>query len=140
MAAPPVPVEAPAPEPREHGPADLEHLTRLWTQVLELLEREAPPTRGFLDGSRPMRVEDGALDVAVTSAMRASMLGRIEHRERVRGAVRTVSGHDLTVDFVPGEAVPETAPERPAEPRDHESLLEELKTMFGAVEEDGDRT
>ena len=31
-------------------------------------------------------------------------------------------------------------PERPVEPKDHETLLDELKTMFGAVEEGGDRT
>jgi len=80
------------------------------------------------------------MEVAVTSAMRASMLGRQEHRERVRGAVRTVSGHTLTIDFVAGEAPVQTIPERPVEPKDHETLLDELKTMFGAVEEGGDRT
>jgi DNA polymerase III subunit gamma/tau len=133
---PPAPASAVA-----QGPADLEHMTRLWTQVLEVLEREAPSTRGFLDGSRPERVEDGEMIVAVTSTTRASMLARPENRERVRVAVLAVSGHELTVDFVPGEAPPPSpTPEHPVAPRDHEALLEELKTMFGAVEEGGDRT
>ncbi|MGE4031836.1 MAG: hypothetical protein AB7I08_16555, partial [Thermoleophilia bacterium] len=121
-------------------PADLEHMERLWTQVLELLERDAPPTRGFLDGSRPARVGGGILEVTVTSPMRAGMLGRPEHRERVRAAVRTVSGHELTIDFEAGDAPLERAPAAPPAPKDHEALFDELKTMFGAVEEGGDRT
>jgi DNA polymerase III subunit gamma/tau len=108
--------------------------------VLELLERESPPTRGFLDGSRPTRVGGGTMEVAVTSPMRAGMLARPEHRERVRAAVRTVSGHELTIDFEAGEAPAEAAPAHRAPPRDHEALFDELKTMFGAVEEGGDRT
>ena len=149
-AAPPAP-EPPAPEPEalappaahepvhEPTPADLEHFDRLWTQVLDLLERETPPTRGFLDGSRPTRVDEGALEVTVTSAMRADMLGRHEHRERVRNAVATVSGRNLAIDFVAGAP---RAPEEsePPPPRDQEALLEEFKTMFRAVEEDGERT
>ena len=68
------------------------------------------------------------------------MLGRHEHRERVRNAVATVSGRNLAIDFVAGDpAGPRGAPSRPA-PRDHEALLEEFKTMFRAVEEDGERT
>jgi hypothetical protein len=131
---------APAPEPiHEPTPADLEHFERLWTQVLDLLERETPPTRGFLDGSRPTRVDEGALEVTVTSAMRADMLGRHEHRERVRTAVATVSGRNLAVDFVAG--APSAADEGEAPPpRDQEALLEEFKAMFRAVEEDGERS
>ncbi len=135
-APPPAPVAPPVPT----GPADVEHMERLWTQVLELLERDAPPTRGFLDGSRPTRVAGGILEVTVTSPMRAGMLGRPEHRERVRTAVRTVSGHELTIDFEAGDAPLEQAPATPPPPKDHEALFDELKTMFGAVEEGGDRT
>ena len=133
---------APAPEPAyEPTPADLEHFERLWTQVLDILERETPPTRGFLDGSRPTRVDEGALEVTVTSAMRADMLGRHEHRERVRAAIATVSGRELAIDFVAGAPAPHGAESsEPAPPRDQEALLEEFKTMFRAVEEDGERT
>lgn len=138
---PPAPVAA-APEPvHEPAPADLEHFARLWSQVLDILERETPPTRGFLDGSRPTRVEDGALEVTVTSKMRADMLGRHEHRERVQAAVVTVSGRTMAVEFLAGAA--EARSDEPSEaspPKDQEALLEEFKTMFRAVEEDGERT
>ena len=142
-APPPPAAEAPPPPPpepvHEPTPADLEHFDRLWTQVLDLLERETPPTRGFLDGSRPTRVDESGLEVTVTSAMRADMLGRHEHRERVRTAVATVSGRNLAIDFVAGAPpAPESSEPRP--PRDQEALLEEFKTMFRAVEEDGERT
>jgi hypothetical protein len=57
----------------------------------------------------------------------------------VRTAVATVAGRDLAIDFVAG--APRAAePSQPAPPRDQEALLEEFKTMFRAVEEDGERT
>ena len=109
--------------------------------VLDLLEREAPPTRGFLDGSRPTAVDEGSLEVTVTSAMRAEMLGGSEHRERVAEAVASVAGRRMEIRFVAGAPVPhDPGPEEPPEPRDDETLLEEFKTMFRAVEEDGERT
>jgi DNA polymerase III subunit gamma/tau len=137
-AAEPVPVEEPVHEP---APADLEHFARVWSQVLDVLEREAPPTRGFLDGSRPAQVDEAALEVAVGSPVRAEMLARPEHRERVRTAVATVTGRTLAVDFVAGEPAghddhDDPGPERP---RDDEALLEEFKSMFQAVEEGGRR-
>ncbi len=136
--APPEPVPAPVHAP---APADLEHFARLWSQVLDILERETPPTRGFLDGSRPTRVGEASLEVTVTSKMRADMLGRHEHRERVQAAVATVSGRTMVVNFLAGAAEPHSAePSEPAAPRDQEALLEEFKTMFRAVEEDGERT
>ncbi|MBJ7454910.1 MAG: hypothetical protein JHC74_02520, partial [Thermoleophilia bacterium] len=126
----------PAPPPREMAPADLDHFERLWTQVLEILEREAPPTRGFLDGSRPTRVDEDSLEVTVTSRVRADMLGRHEHRERVRNAVATVSGRRLAVDFQAGAALPEDPGSAgPEAPRDDEALLREFKSMFRAVED-----
>jgi DNA polymerase-3 subunit gamma/tau len=137
--APYDPFAAPPPEPsRDLAPADLDHFERLWTQVLDILERETPPTRGFLDGSRPTRVDNESLEVTVTSRVRADMLGRHEHRERVRNAVATVSGRRLAVDFQAGAALPEDRPAggTPA-PRDDEAILEEFKTMFRAVEEGG---
>lgn len=127
-----------APPPRELAPADLEHFERLWTQVLDILERETPPTRGFLDGSRPTRVDEDSLEVTVTSPVRADMLGRHEHRERVRNAVVVVSGRRLAIDFQAGAAQAEDpGPSGPPAPRDDEALLQEFKTMFRAVEEGG---
>jgi hypothetical protein len=129
-------VPAPAAGP---APADLEHFTRLWSQILDVVEREAPSTRGFLDGSRPSRVDDSSLEVTVTSAMRASMLGTRDNRERVRAAVASVSGRTMGVEFVAGaaEAGQDDDPGREGPPLDDEALLEEFKAMFRAVEEGG---
>ena len=66
---------APPTAAREAARPDLEHFARLWSQILDVLEREAPPTRGFLDGSRPTRVDESSLEVTVTSAMRARCWG-----------------------------------------------------------------
>jgi hypothetical protein len=71
----------------------------------------------------------------VTSRIRADMLGRPENRDRVRGAIETVSGRALAVDFQAGEPAPAATEPETAGPRDDESLLEEFKTMFSAVEE-----
>ena len=136
--APPRATPEPAPEPvappaHEPIPADLEHARRVWSQVLDALERDAPPTRGLLDGSRPAEVDERSLAVAVGSSFRADMLGRPEHRERVRIAVEAVSGRALAVEFVTGDAP--AADEEEAPPLDDDSLLAEFKSMFSAVEE-----
>ena len=135
--APPPPV----PDPRaEMVEVDLAHLDRLWPRVLEALERDAPPTRGFLDGSRPATVDERTLVVTVTSPMRAEMLGKPEHRERVRAAVEAVVGRPLELEFEAGApAGPEAEGSRAPAPRDDDALLEDLKTMFSAVEEGGER-
>ena len=74
--------------------------------------------------------------MTVTSRVRADMLGRHEHRERVRNAVATVSGRRLAVDFQAGAALPESpASAGPEAPRDDEALLREFKSMFRAVED-----
>jgi hypothetical protein len=114
-------------------PADLEHAQRVWSQVLDALERDAPPTRGMLDGSRPAEIDERRLVVSVTSALRADMLGRPEHRERVRIAVESVAGRPLAVDFAAGAATAEEPDEEAA--LDDDSLLAEFKSMFSAVEE-----
>ncbi len=139
--APEAPVPAPAADPpAEAVEMDLAHLDRLWPRVLEALERDAPPTRGFLDGSRPAAVDDRALQVTVTSPMRAEMLGKPEHRERVRAAVEAVVGRPLEVEFEAGAPpTPDAQGSRAPAPRDDDALLEDLKTMFSAVEEGGER-
>jgi DNA polymerase III subunit gamma/tau len=129
--AEPSPAEPPAHEPI---PADLDHARRVWSQVLDALERDAPPTRGLLDGSGPAEIDERRLVVSVNSGLRADMLGRPEHRERVRMAVESVAGRPLVVEFAAGAAPPEE-PGEEAPPLDDDSLLAEFKSMFSAVEE-----
>ena len=136
--APPAPEatpEPPAPPAHAPMPADLEHAQRVWSQVLDALERDAPPTRGLLDGSRPAQIDERALAVAVTSPLRADMLGRPEHRERVRIAVETVAGRPLAVEFLAGAEAPRGDDQEEAPPLDDDALLAEFKSMFSAVEE-----
>ena len=131
----PRPPRRPGPHgPTEPMPADLEHAQRVWSQVLDALERDAPPTRGLLDGSRPAEIDERRLVVAVTSPLRADMLGRPEHRERVRIAVESVAGRPLALEFAAGAAPPEE-PADDAPALDDDSLLAEFKSMFSAVEE-----
>ena len=79
--------------------------------------------------------------MTVTSAMRAAMLGGRDHRGRVQDAVASVAGRRMEVAFVAGASeTQDPGPESAAEPRDDETLLEEFKTMFRAVEEDGERS
>jgi DNA polymerase III subunit gamma/tau len=133
------PEPAPAPEPSPHAPVvvDLEHLQRLWPQVMAELEREAPPVHGFLDGSEVTEVDDGAITVGVPSAMRVDMLAKPEHRRRVVAAVAALAGRPLEVAFT---AIAPRAPERGSSvgerpPEDHERLVQDVKSMFNAVEE-----
>ena len=72
-------------------------------------------------------------------------------RRHARAATSTASGcappsrrcraATLAIDFVAGApARPRRRASEPPPPRDQEALLEEFKTMFRAVEEDGERT
>jgi len=134
----PPPAVAERPESPPRGvPADVEHLQRLWPQVLDALERDAPPTRGLLDGSRPAGVDEDSLRVTVTSALRADMLAKAEHRERVAAAVEAVAGRGLRPEFEPGGPLEAEAGGPPTTRPDGDTLLEEFKTMFNAVEEGG---
>jgi len=139
----PAPAPAPAPVSAGETPLDLDHFRRIWSQVLDTLERDAPPLRGFLDGSHPDGVDESELLVAVTSAVRASMLDNPDNRRRVGDAVERVTGHRLAVRFAAtataAPAEPPVAPGRRESPPDGDALLHEVKTMFNAVEEGGDR-
>ena len=77
------------------------------------------------------------MTVGVPSAMRVEMLRRREHRRRVRDAVAALVGRplELTFELVDAPAPPARATAEPAERLDHDQLLQELKTMFNAVEE-----
>jgi DNA polymerase-3 subunit gamma/tau len=137
----PGPDHEPGPSASAHAPgrvvADLDHLRRLWPQVLAELERDAPPVHGWMDGSEVTAVEEAQVTVGVPSAMRVEMLRRPEHRRRVSDAVAALVGRPLELAFelVDAPAPPARATAEPAERLDHDRLLQELKTMFNAVEE-----
>jgi hypothetical protein len=70
--------------------------------------------------------------------MRAEMLGKPEHRERVRAAVEAVTGRPLEVAVEAGSPPSPDPGAGGPPPRDDDALLEDLKTMFSAVEEGGE--
>ncbi|MEQ9112655.1 MAG: DNA polymerase III subunit gamma/tau [Miltoncostaeaceae bacterium] len=142
--APPAPAPPPAPSAAgAHEPTalDIEHFTRVWPQVLDEMERSAPPVRSWLDGSQPASVTPEQLAVAVTSAVRVSMLDNPENRRKLADAVAAVTGHRLQVGFEATASAPEAAPQpasRPAPPGG-DALLDEIKSMFDATEVGDDR-
>ncbi|HMM49904.1 MAG TPA: hypothetical protein PKE32_09890, partial [Miltoncostaeaceae bacterium] len=131
----------PSPVTAGDGPFDLDHLERRWPQVLAALQRDAPPVRGFLDDSHPLALDEGGLVIAVTSAVRASMLDNPDNRGKIAEAVHALTGHRPQIAFqasaAPAQANP-TAAER-AEPPDGDTLLAEFKMMFNATEEGDDQ-
>lgn len=128
----------PAPPPPGDGgaPPDLDHLERLWPGVLAKLEEQAPPTRGFLDNSRPVAAEGREVQVGVPSAMRADLLGTREHRERVEDVLEQATGARLVLEFiaVEGESAEDEAPGSADE---HEQMLRERMRQLFEIEEDG---
>ena len=143
----PEPEDGPRPRPRaarhEPTPGRPRALRpRLWTQVLDILEREAPPTRGV-----PRRVAPDARRRGVARGdghqprCGRTCSARHEHRERVRNAV------DDGVGPQPGRGLRGRATRAPrgggpgaaARRATTRRSCEEFKTMFRAVEEDGER-
>jgi DNA polymerase III subunit gamma/tau len=138
-ASPPVAAPAPAePPPAEAArpAADLDHLERLWPQVVATLEHEAPHLHGFLTGSRVIAVEDGEVTVGVAGAVSARMLGQPDDRRRVEGALASLAGGQLALRFEVDAAAPApaSASAEPDEDRERK-LIAEIKSAFNAVEE-----
>jgi len=146
---PPAPADA-APAPSDAGPAppapqaeappataDLDHLERLWPQVVATLEHEAAHLHGFLTGSRVLAVDDGAVTVAVAGAVSARMLGQPDDRRRVERALAAIAGGRFELRFevdAAGPAPPSAAASEPDEDRERR-LIAEIKSAFNAVEE-----
>jgi hypothetical protein len=69
--------------------------------------------------------------------MRLDMLKRPEHRRRLLDILEALAGRPLDVGFelVAAPAPAERSGPEPAPALDHDRLVQELKTMFNAVEE-----
>lgn len=130
--SPPVPVAAPV------VPVDQEHLERIWPQVMTAIEESSPPTWGFLEGARILSVGADGVRIGVPSAMRVSMLGSPDHRQRVAQALGAALGGSVGVSFeqvAPAEPV-RRAPEGEVSREEHDRMLRErMRELFDAVEE-----
>jgi DNA polymerase III subunit gamma/tau len=134
--APPSAVsEPPAPHrPREPIVADMEHVTRIWPQVIAEIEQQHARVHGFLQGSQVAEVGDDHIAIAV-SGMFVRLLDQPDERALIESALSGFAGRPFSVRFV--EIAPSThaAPAEPAPTLDHAALMEELKRTFNATEE-----
>jgi len=143
-AAPDVPeaVPAAAERPAEPVPADAEHIGRAWPRILGILEQRSPHLHAFLQDSEVRSVEDGVLTIAVKGTVAVGMLSRPDERTGVTAVVRDICGQDITVAFAEAGGSAATTPDvgggpaagdaGPGAPVDHQQLIDELRTAFGA--------
>jgi DNA polymerase-3 subunit gamma/tau len=134
---PPAPVaDAPPPRPARREdpvPADTDHVSRLWPQVVGVLEHEAPHAHAFLLDSVVAGVEDDVVTVTVPGSVQVGMLSRPDERSRVEGVLARLAGRALQVRFSEGEARAEpVAAAEEQGPLDHRRLMEEIRSAFDA--------
>jgi len=135
--APPEADEPPPPpqRPREPIVADMEHLTRLWPQVVAELEQRHASLHGFLRESVVGGVDGDAVTVLVSSVF-VKMLEKPDERALVERTLTELGGRAFTVRFeASGPSAPEERHPDADRPMDQASLTEELKRMFNATEE-----
>jgi DNA polymerase-3 subunit gamma/tau len=130
----PVPPPPPPRRPREPIAADMDHLARVWPQVVAELEQEHARIHGFLKDSEVTGVDDATVTVAVSGVF-VRILEQPDERGLVEAALSRFAARDFALRFV------ESAPAAPApmageEPLfDHAALMEEFKREFNATEE-----
>ena len=87
-------------------------------------------------------MEDGVLTIAVKGTVAVGMLSRPDERTGVTAVVRDICGQDITVAFAEAGGSAATTPDvgggpaagdaGPGAPVDHQQLIDELRTAFGA--------
>lgn len=124
----------PPPRPKEPIAADLEHVARVWPQVVAELEQQHASIHGFLRDSAVTEVDDASVAVAVSGVF-VRILDQPDERALVEGALSRFAGRDFAVRFVEtvGAGPAEVADPEPT--LDHAALMEELKRTFNATEE-----
>jgi DNA polymerase-3 subunit gamma/tau len=124
----------PSARPKEPIAADLEHVARVWPQVVAELEQQHASVHGFLRDSAVTEVDDASVAVAVSGVF-VRILDQPDERALVEGALSRFAGRDFAVRFVEtvGAGPAEVADPEPT--LDHAALMEELKRTFNATEE-----
>ena len=87
-------------------------------------------------------VQDGVLTIAVKGTVAVGMLSRPDERAGVAAVVGDICGQDIAVAFAEAAGGAAPAPEapggadagdpQPGERVDHQQLIDELRTAFGA--------
>lgn len=132
----PPPAEEAAPfRPREPIAADIDHVGRVWPQVVAELEQEHARVHGFLKDSSVTAVDDAGVTVAVSGVF-VRILEQPDERELVETALSRFAGRPFAVRFVETSGGGGSAETSDPEPTlDHQALMEELKRTFNATEE-----
>ncbi len=134
-APPPVDIEpSPAPRPREPIVADLEHVARVWPQVVAEIEQQHARVHGFLLGSEVVDVTDDQVAIAVNGVF-MRLLDQPDERVLIEGALSGFAGRVFSVRFVEVSPQVHAATVEPQPTLDHAALMEELKRTFNATEE-----
>ena len=134
-APPPVDIEpSPAPRPREPIVADLEHVARVWPQVVAEIEQQHARVHGFLLGSEVVDVTDDQVAIAVNGVF-MRLLDQPDERALIEGALSEFAGRAFSVCFVEVSPQVHAVTAEPQPTLDHAALMEELKRTFNATEE-----
>jgi DNA polymerase-3 subunit gamma/tau len=145
-APPPVAAAPPAPPSREPVVVDLDHMARLWPQVMGELEANSPHLHSFLSGSTVIGVVgDDKVRIAVPSAVGLRMAEQPDNIRGVEAALARLAGRPIALALEQGAvAKAPSSGDQATPPResssDHRSLLEDIKAQFNAVEEPGKNT
>ncbi len=133
------PTPAPAEEPPTAAPAavfDLDHVQRMWPQVLRELQTAHPPLYTFIEDGRPTGASDGVLEMTLPSSVGATMLSKPDQRIEFEMVLLGVFGQRVRVEVtVDGTATAAPAAADPAAPATLDSLRQELIATFDATEE-----
>ena len=129
------PVTAP-PVAREPITADLEHLGRIWPQVVTELEHSHTSLHGFLRESSISAIEGDKVTVTVSSVF-VKMLEKPDERSVVERTLAGLAGRSFSLTFTAAASAARAEPvvQEDSKTMDQAELTEELKRMFNATEE-----
>jgi DNA polymerase III subunit gamma/tau len=122
------------------GQLDLEQIVNTWPAVLDKLRETSPALAATFDGARPVRLDEGALEVGFPAELTFNKrkAETPEKRELMADVIEDVLGERLRPTYVllEGEdaAPAKEAKKAPADEIDHDAMVEKLKSEFDAEE------
>ena len=132
--APPQPAPPVTPPPAQTIPFEMETLDRAWHRVLSAVEAEASRVHVFLHESRPEAISGDRVRIALGNDFQKRQLSQPNEQRALEGIISRLVGRPVQVELtVSAQPVVEAPHEAPS--RDHQSLIDEIKSVFDAVEE-----
>ena len=124
----------PSPRPRAPIVADLDHVARVWPQVVAEIEQQHARVHGFLQGSEVTHVADDHIAIAVSGVF-MRLLDQPDERALIEGALADFAGRAFSVRFVEISPTAHAGTPEPQPTLDHSALMDEFKRTFNATEE-----